>query len=172
MHSNWRHSYERSIVLVASTRFTTAFAYRPDGKVLRFNLISGTYVGEADVNDRLQQLFDAGNQAAGWQYTGSPSDEVETYDVNGTLVSIANRAGLAQTLAYDALGRLAAVTDPAGRQLLFAYDSFGSRLSTLTDPAGQFITYAYDTLSIRAAILSITYQDGRVRVATATTKRT
>jgi YD repeat-containing protein len=164
MHSNWRHTYERSIIVAASTRFTTAFAYRPDGKVLRFNLVNGAYVGEADVNDRLQQLFDASNQPAGWQYTMSPTDEVETYDVDGTLLSITNRAGLTQTLAYDALGRLSAVTDPAGRRLLFAYDSFGGRLSTLTDPAGQVITYAYATLSDQSSNLtSVTYQDGRAR---------
>ena len=162
--SNWRHSYERRVQLAASTVYSTAFVYRPDGRVYFFNLVNGSFVSQDDINDRLQQLLDSSSQPAGWRYIVSPGDEVETYDVNGRLASISTRSGLTQTLTYDnSNDRLLSVADPAGRQLTFAYDSLG-RIATITDPAGKIVSYGYASFSDSTNnLVSVTYPDNRTR---------
>jgi YD repeat-containing protein len=68
------------------------------------------------VTEHLERLTEAG-VFTGWRYT-TAEDEVEVYDAQGRLVSIADRAGLSQTLAYDGQGRLSTVTHtPSGRTL-------------------------------------------------------
>ncbi|GBL45309.1 PKD domain protein [Sulfuriferula multivorans] len=167
----WRGTYDRSI----SVQSTTATVYRPDGKSFKFQSSSGAWVGDADVPDRLQQI------ATGWTYT-TADDSVETYDNTGRLLSIANRAGLQQTLTYsdgttgpnggyilDAsgnptattlpAGRLIRVTDANSRALVFGYDA-SSRIVKMTDPSGGGYLYTYDASNNLA---SVTYPDTRAR---------
>ncbi|HEX7634190.1 MAG TPA: DUF6531 domain-containing protein, partial [Noviherbaspirillum sp.] len=142
---------------------------RADGKVLYFSLLNGKWTADADVADQLVQLTDSTGKITGWQYTASPNDEVETYDANGRLLSITNRAGLTQTLAYDQQGRLNSVTDGFGHALVFAYGASG-RLTTVTDPAGGAYQFEYDgpsgncTSTVCNNLTAVTYPNGSKRI--------
>lgn len=138
----WRSTYERRIVLPSElTAIVTAYAKRPDGKTHFFNRVNGVFVAEADVPDRLERLVGGTGQPTGWRFTAADGDLVETYDVAGALVSIANRAGLTQALSYDGAGRLVEIADSFGRRLVLAYDAQG-RVATMTDPNGGVYAYA------------------------------
>ena len=131
--ARWRHTFDRSI----SVSGTNATVFRPDGKRFVFTQSGANWVAPADVMDRLAQI------AGGWTYIAAPNDEVETYDADGRLVSIANRAGVAHALVYDGSGRLATVTHLlSGRTLTFSYD-IANRITAMTDPAGKQFIYAY-----------------------------
>lgn len=143
--AGWQHSYERFISVLADG---SVEAMRPDGKAYIFSATNGIY-SAADTNDTLQALTN------GWNYV-TGSGESETYNLNGQLLSLTDRSGLAQTLAYDANGHLVSITDSFGRQLNFTYDS-NNRISTLTDPAGGVYRYGYDANNNLA---SVTYPDG------------
>lgn len=145
--SYWRHSFDRSVNFLASTDIATAFAYRPDGKVLPFNLYNGQYRVDADVSDALQKLTDASNASTAWRYT-TADDEIELYDATGKLLSITNRAGLTQSLSYsdgtsgsgggyvlDANGNPTAIVLPAGL------------LIRVTDASGRSLNFGYDAAS-------------------------
>lgn len=153
---HWRHDYDRAVVLIASAALTTAFVYRPDGRLQTFNRYQGRFLAPAAGVATLERLTDGG-QPAGWRYTGA-DDQTERYDADGRLLAITDRAGRSQTLGYDAAGRLHTVTGPAGRQLRFGYDGAG-RLSTLTTPAGAEIHYSYDSAG---RLASVTQPDATV----------
>jgi YD repeat-containing protein len=155
---NWRHNYERSVNV--NTTNDAASVLREDNKVYVFRLVGSVWTPNAYTTDRLEQL------ASGWRYTTSNGDVVETYDVSGNLISIANRAGLTQTLAYSDTttpqaiaprpGLLIRVSDPFGRQLNFTYDG-GVRIKTMSDPAGGLYSYTYDNETNN--LLSVSYPD-------------
>ena len=147
----WRHTYDRSILHVASGAITTASAYRADGKVIAFTLHNGAFASQKDVDDRLERT------ATGWKLT-TGMDDVEIYDADGKLLSITTRGGLVQTLAYTD-GLLASVTDSFGRTLGFRYGA-ASRLVEMTDPAGGIFAYAYDATG---NVTSVMYPDSKVR---------
>jgi RHS repeat-associated protein len=140
---NWRHHYQRSVVVTALSGDapTQVKIYRADGKRYDFNLVSGTWRPDADVSFQLQRLLTSGNPS-GWRLT-TDADDVEVYDARGRLSSITPRSGQRHTLTYDASSRLASVRDTDGRQLTLAYDA-NSRVATITDPASQTITFSYD----------------------------
>jgi YD repeat-containing protein len=161
--AGWTHAYTRSSTLQASGALVTI--RRNDGKEYNFQQSAGHWVADADVPDRLEELKDSAGVRTGWRYT-TADQSVETYNAFGKLVAIADRSGLAQTLAYsDAsapvtvapkAGLLIRVTDPFGHQLNFTYDAH-SRLSTLTDPADGLYRYGYDANN---NLTSVTYPDG------------
>jgi uncharacterized protein RhaS with RHS repeats len=95
---NWKLGIDRRVTLDTPT-FATAM--RPDGRRLVFRLSGGAFVPDADIADRLVKLTDAGGVLTGWRYIPAATEETETYDAAGRLVSVANRAGLAWSLAYD-----------------------------------------------------------------------
>jgi YD repeat-containing protein len=154
---NWTSSYSQNITLDSSG--LSAVVTRPEGKALTFTLQGNVWVPDADVTDRLTQLTDTAGNVTGWQYATSEEDKIEAYNAAGELLSITNRAGLAQTLAYDAQGRLLSVTDPFNRTLTFTYDA-ANRIATLTDPAGGVYTYSYDA---QGNLTSVLYPDGTTR---------
>lgn len=156
---NWRSSFDAFIRFSDSIRFPTAYVYRPDGRTLFFKLRNGEFVADADIADRLIRLTDGSNNPTGWEYTVAQTDEVETYDESGKLVSIANRAGVTQTLAYDGSGRLSTVTDAFGRQLTFGYNASG-QLANFTDPSGASYIYGYNSVG---NVSSVTYPGGHSR---------
>jgi YD repeat-containing protein len=176
--ARWRDSFERRIY----TFGTSAVAYRPDGKGLRFDASGSDWIADAGTNDRLTALHDAGGALTGWQLAVAEGDELETYDAAGNLLAIRSRAGLVQTLAYsdgttgangsvylDAAGQpttqpipagwLIRATDAFGRSLVFAYDST-ARIAKITDPAGGVYRLGYD---INRNLVSIGYPDGKTR---------
>jgi YD repeat-containing protein len=164
--AGWSHAYSRSGSIQSSGSWVTIL--RPDGKAYNFQLSAGGWIADADVPDHLEELKDSAGVRTGWRYT-TADQSVEIYTASGTLVSIADRTGLAQTLAYSdastpitiapAAGLLLRVTDPFGHQLNFTYDA-NSRLSTLTDPAGGILRYGYDANN---NLVSVTYPDGATR---------
>ena len=163
MGGNWRHTYQRTIRFVPASpgSVTGALVYRQDGRVYAFVAYNGGYAPPADVNDRLVKPV-----AGGWQYTIADTGEVETYDEDGRLLSIRNRAGLAQTLTYDTDGRLVSVSDSFGRLLTFGYalpagdpDAI-QQITSITDPAGNTYHYGYGA---NGTLVSVTYPDTAVR---------
>lgn len=161
--ANWRHTYLRSLYYLFNDPVgaATVFAYRHDGRALAFVEFNGAYYPQADVSDRL-----TGSPATGWTLTSAEGDEVETYNADGRLTSIRNRAGQTHTLQYDADSRLASVTDQHGRMLTFAYALAAGdpnsvyRLVSMTDPAGNTYQYGYGANS---TLTSVTYPGNRVR---------
>lgn len=151
---SWRHSYDRYIRVVSQGGLSTAFALRPDGKTYSFTLLNGAWTSDADVTDKLVRLADTAGDLAGWEYSTS-EDEIETYNASGQLLSVSNRAGLAQTFSYDSDGKLTSVTDPFGLRLTFSYDA-ASRISRMIDPGGGIYNYTYD---INSNLASVAYPD-------------
>lgn len=153
--ANWNHGFSGYIQVISTASVQVV---KSDNKRLAFSLTNGVWKPSGDVLAKLAQLTDYQGKTTGWLYT--TSDEiVETYDGLGRLVSVANRAGLKQTLAYDAAGRLASVADPFGRKLSFTYDIY-NRIKAVTDPAGGGYTYTYDANN---NLSSATYPDGKTR---------
>jgi RHS repeat-associated protein len=159
----WRHTYERSIsylALIASAGNSsplTVHVNRPDGRIISFNNIQGTFASDADVSSTLARLT-VGGSFSGWLFTDE-EDQQETYDTSGRLQSIRTRSGLTQTLSYDGSGLLQSVTDDFGHSLTFAYNANGS-LHTLTDPAGGVFIYNYDS---NGQLSTVTAPDNSVR---------
>ena len=158
----WRHSYDRvvSIEKPTTSAGTSAAVSRADGKAYLFTYNGSAWLPPSDVTDKLERLF-IGSNPAGWKLTAADGDYIETFNVQGQLTSITNRAGLTQTLAYDGL-RLSSVTDPFGRTLTFTYDA-ASRIQTMTDPSGGIFTYAYSAADLTGKLVSVTYPDNTIR---------
>jgi RHS repeat-associated protein len=142
--SPWSHTYSSRVAFASGGGLETAYVWRPDGKVLYFTSIGGVWTPDADVNDRLERLTDGSGAPIGWRLVTAGADLTETYDGNGRLQSIANRAGLTHTLSYNPDGQLTSVSDGLGRSLVFAYNLNGF-IATMTDPAGSSYQYAYLT---------------------------
>ncbi|MGH8443378.1 MAG: DUF6531 domain-containing protein, partial [Nevskiaceae bacterium] len=171
----WRHSYDRVLKINNYGVYGTApnqwivsnvkiYAVRADGRELTFTgsvdattnyqLASGTFLGTAPhVTERLEKT-------AGGFALHTNDGGVETYNAQGKLQSITDRAGLTQTLAYDANGRLSVVQNPFGQQLVLAYNAQG-RVWKVTDPAGGVFEYTYDTTGQR--LTKVTHPDLRTR---------
>ena len=101
-------------------------ATRDDGQIVSFTLPSGSIAAPPTIDLKLQQT------SSGYTLTDR-NDNVETYDVNGRLLSVTTRAHVVQTMSYDASNRLSAVTDSFGHGLILTYDG-GNRLSTVNRP--------------------------------------
>ena len=153
--AHWSHNFSDHITTLSAA---SVQVIKGDSKVIAFALTSGHWTAASNINAKLVQLTDSTGALLGWQYT-TGDDHTEQFDVGGRLISIANRAGITQTLTYNNAGLLTAVADGLGRKLRFSYDS-SSRINALTDPAGRQYTYAYDANS---NISSITYPDGAIR---------
>jgi YD repeat-containing protein len=99
-------------------------AIRDDGQLIRFIVdANGAIINPPGTSLKLQ------NTISGFTVIDG-NDNVEQYDVNGKLLSVTSRAGVAQTMSYDGSGRLSGVTDSFGHQLIFNYDDQG-RLSSV-----------------------------------------
>lgn len=177
--NKWRNFYDRSVVFATDGTVSTARVKRADGKQYHFSLSGASWLGDADVVGKLERLLDAGGTPIGWTYT-TEADEAETYDVEGKLVSLTNRAGLTQTLTYSCktlsstcpvvtpstiapvAGLLITATDPAGRQLNFTYDS-DAHLIKVTDPSGGNTHYGYVNGAVKSGtnLFSVVYPDGK-----------
>ena len=172
----WQHYYDRRVLFDSAGYVTIA---RPDGRSYLFqpNGAGGYQPYHNDLRDILLELKDAGGVRTGWTYTVEATGEVETYDANGRLLSIADRAGRTQSMTYSCTlvsascpvptptniapvaGLLIQVTDNVGRSLHFTYDST-FRIPSMTNPAGGVYTYAYDTNN---NLSSVTYPDNKVK---------
>ena len=171
----WRNGLGRSIESINSY----AFIYRASGKMYMFNSLVGVWKSDADITDTLVELKDVNGTRTGWTYSTNSSGEVESYDANGKLLSIINRAGLMQTMTYSCnalsancpvvtpsttttlAGLLIRVANPFGRKIDFTYDS-SYRIKTMTNPAGGVYTYTYSTDGNKN-LSSVTYPDSKVK---------
>jgi YD repeat-containing protein len=165
MGSGWSATYfqylEPMTVTENGTSSTTVYAYRPDGRVLSFNLYNGVYSPDGDVDSSLIQTADGG-----WQYQ-TADDTIETYNAGGQLLSIARRGQAPVTVNY-APGAVPgdppiSVSDAFGHTLQFTYfvPYSAQRLKSITDPSGNTIQFTYDTYG--DDLTSVTYQDGTKR---------
>jgi len=145
---------------IASTSLASAWAgstltgfdvTRDDGQLISFLFNGSTLVAPPSINLKLQQ------SGSGYTITDS-DDNVETYNSNGTLLSIATRGGITQTLVYDGSGRLSTVTDSFGHGITLNYDT-QNRLANLIDPAQHTIQYGFDTAS---RLTSVTNTDNTI----------
>ena len=138
---NWRHNYDRRLLVNGATDAVAVF--RDDGAVTKFQPAGANWVSDADVTDRLEAL--PGGQ---WKLTTPDGDITEIYDAAGKLLEIADRAGVRQTLSYFSTGpntgMLKQVADHFGRTLRFAYNP-RNYLSSMTDPDGRVTQYEYDS---------------------------
>jgi RHS repeat-associated protein len=157
----WTATYFQRLYPVSTTdsttTYTSIYAFRPDGRVLRFVLYGGLYTPDADVADTLT------TSGSGYQYH-TADDTVETYSSTGQLLTIAPRGRAPLTITYGIDGVLpATVSDAFGHSLQLTYvtASGGIRqLHSISDPAGIDVTYAYDGWG---NLSSATYQDGTHR---------
>jgi RHS repeat-associated protein len=177
----WQHTYTSRVLDNAAP--TQATYYRNDGRQFVFNLQSGSWVGDADVSDRLTELKDANQQRIGWEYYVAATEDKERYDASGRLIAITSRSGVARTLTLtdgtngtnggfvlDAAGNpttailpkglLLRVRDHVGRTLIFGYDNL-SRIVKITDPAGGVYLYGYGANN---NLVSVAYPGGSQRV--------
>src|SRR6266571_4510919 len=138
--ARWRHTFDRSV------NPNTRTVFRPDGKAFEYTFSSSTstWTSQPNVTHTLVQLFTPSNVPAGWKFTNSDDDSVETYDANGRLVSIASRTGIVQTLSYDSLLRLSSVIDSFGRSLTFTYDVQGRATSSQHAGGANGVTLVFN----------------------------
>ncbi len=151
------HNYLRIIRLYSNTVSATAYALRPDGKVLGFNQSGTSWIADADVGDTLTAIYATDGSISGWMYTTGNGDQ-ELYNSTGQLIALTAKGDLTQTLLYNATGTLASVTDPEGRILAFSYDANG-RISAMQDPGGLAYGFSYDSNN---NLKTITYSDSSV----------
>jgi RHS repeat-associated protein len=134
--------------------FASVALERPDGKTFWFTQFSGgPWKSEPDIDGTLAKT------ESGWTYS-TRDGTVESYDVSGRLVSITDRAGLAEALTYNGSGQLTQVTHTFGNRLSFTYEAAG-RVSSLTDPAGRIVSYSYDAAGNLARV---DYPDGTAKL--------
>jgi YD repeat-containing protein len=100
-------------------------AIRDDGQLISFTLSGNSIVAPPSIGFKLQQT------SSGYTLTDE-SDNVETYDLNGKLLSVTSRAGVVQTMGYDGSGRLSTVTDSFGHSLTLSYDGQNHLTSVMT----------------------------------------
>ncbi|MDH5352791.1 MAG: DUF6531 domain-containing protein, partial [Betaproteobacteria bacterium] len=87
----WRHNYFARIENQEFGTVPVAVAFRPSGRVFLFHQASGVYVAPIDIDDRITRINDGGGALAGWQYYDAATDNLESYDAEGKLLSVTNR---------------------------------------------------------------------------------
>lgn len=164
---NWRSNYDRSILIESNSSITSAYAYRPNGKLFIFNLVGADWIADPDVSDRLEKIYNGVGVHTGWKYYHAEEDELETYDLEGKLLTISDRNSLKQTLTYSdastpvaiaqAPNLLIQVNDPMGRALNFTYDA-QNRIKEMIVPGGSVYKYKYDN-NVNNNLITVTYPD-------------
>jgi RHS repeat-associated protein len=142
-----------------NVRPDAVLAARGDGALFQFIYRNGAYVIGGDIPEKLERTSNFFGHTTGWIYT-TGLDEVETYDADGRLVEIRNRAGLTQSLDYNDKGQLVRVTDDVGRFLSFDYDPVTGQVTQMRDPQGRAYQYAYDEYG---SLVKVTYPGGLSR---------
>jgi len=177
MGSHWRHSFDRSLLLVNTSATPTsgplppnaATLYRPDGKQETFNKTNGVWTSAQGLVDTLMETDNAQGVATGYTVFVGALRHFETYNTAGLLQTVTDESGQGITLVYSttltapavapAAGLLLTVTDPEGRQLNFTYNSAGY-VSKVALPDGGALTYTYGASN---NLLSVEYPDASTR---------
>ncbi|MNS07315.1 putative deoxyribonuclease RhsB [compost metagenome] len=175
----WRGSFDRMIQIDDDG---SAIAFRQDGKAFRFVKNGSAWNADVDINDKLQEILNVSAQRTGWQFKNTTDDSLETYDINGKLVSIQKIDGLLITLQYSdgtagaggdfyldgngnatsaalAPGRLIKVTNSLGRTIRFRYNVI-EKIAQAIDSSGSIYKFNYD---VTMNLSSIVFPDSKVR---------
>jgi YD repeat-containing protein len=85
--------------------------------------------------------------------------DVETYSLDGRLLTKTTASGRTTTYSYNANDQLVRITNVFGQSLNFSYDTNG-HVGSITDPSGQIYQYSYDT---NDNLIGVSFPDGAVR---------
>jgi hypothetical protein len=123
--------------------------YRPDGQQLTFNLVSGVWTPDSDVDIKL-----AGSGAGTWTLTNHDDSETYTMSISGgsgfgLLNSIKARNGYTQTMHYSG-NQLSSVSDSYSRSLTFTYTS--GYLTQVNTPDSLVLTYGYSSSGVNPGV--------------------
>jgi len=160
----WRGSYSRRLVVpVSIMQIQTVRVIRDTGAVYDFPLSSGASAAAPDAKwskDPDVVLTLSGNTISGFSLVNE-SDETESYDKDGFLLSITNRAGLKQTIKYDTNRNISSVTDFFGRVLKITYVQYANSwiVDKIQMPDGNNISYSYTN----AVLDKVTYPNSATR---------
>lgn len=159
----WLATYQQRLVLpdgaTAMVAAEAVMAQRPNGGWQQYNYRSGTYVTNGDHAERIERITDGLARTTGWRlYT--LDDTTESYDADGRLLVISDRAGLKHTLSYTATGQLQRVSDDFGRSLRFEHDAMTGQVTSMTDPENHRTGYAYTD----GSLVTVTRPDLKTRV--------
>ena len=168
MGKGWTHSYARrmSESTFMSNGIRNIMAHRPDGRVLIFSEINGSWQGEAHNKDILLETND------GWVYT-SDTLEIETYNSRGEIVGLEFPDGVVLTFEYEsgsfygfnsnnARNRLTKVSSNYNSFIEFSYQNLTSLvISKLKDHTGREWSFNYGA---RNELASIDFPDGTSKI--------
>jgi YD repeat-containing protein len=122
---------------------------REDGQTLRYPVIGGVVSNPPGISLRLSVT------GSGFTLTDD-RDNVETYNANGVLLSIAGRGGVTQTLSYDSSGLLSAIADSFGNTLTISRDA-QARISSVAATGGASVQFGY---GLNQTLTGVTHADG------------
>jgi RHS repeat-associated protein len=117
---------------------TTIFAWRPDGKTIRFlrNASDGVFY-----EDKPSPISRIVKQADGSFVLYVENKNVEVYSSAGYISSVRNEQGIGWTYSYTGGTYPYRVTHTSGRYVEFVWTT--GRLTSVRDPAGNYYGYAY-----------------------------
>ncbi|MFM0166068.1 YD repeat-containing protein [Burkholderia sp. GAS332] len=158
----WFHSWQRQLDLTNANSGSSSkiLAYRANGEPLTFNWSGGFWRTATYSGLVLSQ------SGMNWTLSDPTTGIVESYSLQGVLLSERTRTGFTRTLTYDSTGLLTAITQHAdgtraGADLTLRFDYDDKRrLSRLNDPLSGMTQYAYDANS---NLVSVTWPDGNMR---------
>ncbi|MFM0028369.1 DUF6531 domain-containing protein [Paraburkholderia madseniana] len=158
----WFHSWQRQLDLTNANSGSSSkvLAYRVNGEPLTFNWSGGFWRTATYSGLVLSQ------SGMNWTLSDPTTGIVESYSLQGVLLSERTRTGFSRTLTYDSNGLLTAITQHAdgtnaGADLTLRFDYDDKRrLSRLNDPLSGMTQYAYDANS---NLVSVTWPDGNMR---------
>jgi RHS repeat-associated protein len=98
-----------------------------------------TYAYSTTIGDRLDKVTDATAHAGGFDNGTSGTTNDYTYDVDGKLLTDANKT--VSATIYNLLGKATRMTFTDGRKVEYAYDAAGAKISEKTyNAAGTLVT--------------------------------
>jgi YD repeat-containing protein len=168
--SSWFHNWQRQLDLAKVNSNQQVTAYREDGDAVTFGKSSGAW---RPVDGKLFALVQGPST---WKLTDLTTGTVESYSLQGVLLSVSAHGGQVITLTYSdantprdvapSSGLLIAITEHAPGAnsfwdlvLRLGYDAKW-RITQMTDPSGDVTQYGYDDYN---NLVSVTWPDGNVR---------
>jgi len=149
---HWGYTYGQQLYLDNMVTPTQILAKRSDGKTYIFNLVSGQWQSDSDVQVQLTETLDGTGTRIGWQIQ-SLENEIETYNDLGFLLTITDTQGRVVSFTYDVtaaaggdddFNTLDKITGPYGRKFTLTYAANGL-VDSVTAADGHVIRYNYDT---------------------------
>ncbi|MGR9117150.1 MAG: RHS repeat-associated core domain-containing protein, partial [Gammaproteobacteria bacterium] len=127
----WTHSIGSRLEIIGNQ----IIVHQADGRAESFNLMNGSWEGDADSVLTLTQDQNG--------YSLTDLNISESYDSAGQLLSRTDTNGRITNFEYDTNQRLSTVTGPFGHTLSFTYNADG-RIDSMTAPGSRLYQYQYD----------------------------